>query len=239
MIDFSPMDNSVANRVVARESRSCRYSVWCSFSCSDKWKLLLLNLFQSLSGWSFWWSKSSWSLQRFLPFSWWTEEKLVVVAGRQMAGVACFWDLYSEVELCKRLVTFSAAYGPWHKGSAVEFCTSAASVFSIFLAVLVWNCKVPQPVFFSGRRWIFTGTRGLHAEGAEFCCEALNIVPGASLMQLTAGLCRWAGRIQNGVSPAQVYIQTGLASLVVNTCSKKLSMSGTCKIIVSFHFNSI
>lgn len=173
----------------------------------------------------------------FLSFPWSTEEKLVVVAGKQMAGVACFWDLYFAAELCKRLVTFSAAYAPCHKGSAVEFCASAALVFSIFLAVLVWNCKVTQPVFFSSYRWEFYRHAWLAcSQRVEFCCGAL---PGTSLMQLTAGLCYWPGRIQSGISPAQVYIQTGLASLVIHTCSKKLSMSGICKIIVSFNFNSI
>lgn len=60
----------------------------------------------------------------FLSFPWSTEEKSVVVAGEQMAAVACFWDLYLVAELCRRLVTFAATYNPCHKGSVAVLCLS-------------------------------------------------------------------------------------------------------------------
>lgn len=141
-------------------SRSCRCYVCCSFSCSDKRKLHLSDLFQSLSSWSFFFLMMKIIL---ISLKIWNRRKLVAVAGKQMAGVACFWELYLVAELCKRWVTFSAVYTPCRKGSAVEFCTSAALVFSIFVAVLVQNCKVMQPVFFSSYRWSFTGMHALHA----------------------------------------------------------------------------
>ena len=151
------------------------------------------------------------------------------------------WLAWLVSEICfgswtLQIVTFCAAYAPCQKGSVVDFCASAASAFSIFLAVLAWNCKVTQPVFFASCRWSFTGVRGLPAAG-ELSPAVRPWIPcwapahGWSLL--------WPGRVQSDISPAQVCIPTGLASLVINTCSKKLSMSGTGKIIVSFNFISI
>lgn len=118
----------------------------------------------------------------FLSFPWSTEEKLVVVAGEQMAAVACFWDLYLLAEICRTLVTFAATYDPCHKGSVIVLCLS-------------FNMQH------------FPSCVGMKLQGNATC------FPGASeVLQFS---CHWPGRIQTGVSLVQVYIQTGLASLVI------------------------
>lgn len=180
---------------------------------------------------AFWWSNHLELFEEgFLAFPWSTEEKLVVVAGKQMVGVSCFWDLYLVAELCKRLVTFSAAYAPCHKSSAVEFRASAALVFSIFLALLVWNCKVTHPVVFSGYRWSFTSMHDLHAARelsfaarpwiscqAPACCS-LQLVSGIDLAGFRVGL----------VLPKFTFKQVWQVWLLIPVAKS----SGTCKIII-------
>lgn len=166
------------------QSSSCRYLCGVAFPALLS-ESLFYHIFSShflVEVSSFWWSKSPWSLQRgIFIFPWINRRK--ISGGKQVAGVVWFWDLYSVAELCKRSVTFSAAIlCPCHKGSAIEFCVSAALVFSVSLAVLVRNCKVTQPVFLSS----FTGSQ---AARTEFCMA----LPGASWLQLPAGLCQRSG----------------------------------------------
>lgn len=174
---------------------------------------------------SFWWSKSSWSLWRGIFFFMTNWRKKWWWCLGDMVGVACFWDLYLVVELCRRLVTFSAASAPCRKGSAVVLCLSCFSLqqFPSCAGMKPLGnaaCVLSVIEEFHRHTWLAWSQR------VELCCQAL---PGASLVQFYSWRLPLTGRIQSGIRPAQVYIQTGLASLVTITCSKKLSMSGTCR----------
>lgn len=148
---------------------------------------------------SFWWWKSSWSLWRgnfICPIINW--RKLVVVAGKQMASVGCFRELYLVAEHCKRWVTFSAVYSPCRKGSAVVLCGcfSLQHFRSCVGMKLQGNttCVLFQLQFY----------RHACLACSWLCCAAL---PGTSLVQLTAVLCHGPGRVQSRISPSQVYTQ--------------------------------
>lgn len=112
--------------------------------------------------------------------------KMVVVSGRR-GWCGLFWDPCLVVELAGAqllsllLLLLATEALQW-------FCASAALVSSSFLAVLVWNWKVAQPVFSQFQR-SFTGTHGLREAGE--LSSAARPCRAPAWCSLTAGVCHW------------------------------------------------